>query len=113
VVSETPVSCGVVLGGRGRRLGCGWSGVSLSLAEILSWVVAFPAALVGQCLGYSSLFPPAEPATALGRLRASLGNDPGRFPATLIRKIPGPRAVLPWSQSPLGLNRSGGVRSGY
>ena len=51
-----------------------------SLAEIVSWVVAFPAALVGQCLGYSSLFPPAEPATALGRLRASLGNDSGRFP---------------------------------
>ena len=68
-----------------------------SLAEIVSWVVAFPAALVGQCLGYSSLFPPAEPATALGRLRASLGNDSSRFPATLVRKIPGPRAILPWA----------------
>jgi hypothetical protein len=68
-----------------------------SLTEIISWVVAFPAALVGECLGYSSLFPPAEPASALGRLRASLGNDPGRFPATLLRKIPGPRATLPWA----------------
>jgi len=42
----------------------------------VSWVVAFPAALVGECLGYSSLFPPTEPATALGRLRAGLGKDP-------------------------------------
>jgi len=51
----------------------------------VSWVVAFPAALVGECLGYSSLFPPTEPATALGRLRAGLG------------KVPGSGAVLPWA----------------
>ena len=56
-----------------------------SLAEIVSWVVAFPATLVGKCLGYSALFPPTEPATMLGRLRADLG------------KIPGARAVLPWA----------------
>ena len=56
-----------------------------SLAEIVSWVVAFPAALVGECLGYSSLFPATEPATMLGRLREDLG------------KIPGARAVLPWA----------------
>jgi hypothetical protein len=47
-----------------------------SLAEIVSWVVAFPATLVGKCLGYNALFPPAEPATMLGEPRASVGKDP-------------------------------------
>ncbi len=67
-----------------------------SLAEIVSWVVAFPAALIGKCLGYSSLFPPAQPPTMLGRLRAGRVG-PGWSPATLLRKVPVPRAVLPWA----------------
>ena len=46
--------------------------IHFSLAEILSWVVAFPAALVARCRGYSALFP----ATVAGFPRGQLGADP-------------------------------------
>lgn len=46
--------------------------IHFSLAEILSWVVAFPAALVARCRGYSALFP----ATVAGFPRGQLGANP-------------------------------------
>lgn len=38
-----------------------------SLSEILSWVIAFPAALVARCRGYSALFPATVGAKSRGK----------------------------------------------
>jgi hypothetical protein len=61
---------GIILGEAGVDL-------KFSLDEIVSWVVAFPATLIGNILGYSTLFPSTEQAAvAPGQPRASLGKDP-------------------------------------